>query len=429
MTAQRVEKTMQHPEKVMPVDRERASAAAVTSGIGHGAGFWVAAAALFIAVAFSTAPTPLWGALQRRDHFSTFTITIAFAVYAVGVIISLFFIGHLGDKIGRRPLVVAGIAVEVVAAVLFLSWPALPGLIVARILSGLGVGMLTATITAHIMELHRRARPGSAPTRGQIVSGAANLGGLGAGALMSGVLAQWAPAPTVTPFAVFLGLMVLALVGVILIPETATPQSTRTPYRPQRIRVPSGTRKIFFLASGTAFAAFGVLGLFTSLVPIVVAGQLRIDSTAITGSVVFVTFAAGAVAQMLLRVMPPRRKVGMGASLLIAGIAVITMVVVGSGGLPWFFTGGIISGAGAGLLFTAALGIAGGLATAENRGEVLAGIFLASYVGLTVPVLGIGLATLAVSLTAALTGFAVIIIVIALSTSIALVTALGRPSS
>ncbi|PYY33671.1 MULTISPECIES: MFS transporter [unclassified Curtobacterium] len=395
-------------------------------GFGHGAGFWIAAATFFVVMAYSTAPTPLWGLLQQRDGFSTFAITIAFAAYAVGVVISLFLVGHLGDTVGRRPLVGAGVVVELVSAVVFLVWPALSGLIVARVLSGLGVGMLTATITAHIMELHRRHRPGSTPARGQIVSGAANLGGFGAGALVSGVLAQWAPAPTVTPFAVFLVLMVLALVGITLVPETASSQEVRAPYRPQRIRVPADARGVFLLAGGITFAAFAVLGLFTSLVPVVVAGQLHITSPAASGSVVFVTFTAGAVAQILLRAIPPRRKIGIGAGLLAVGIALVTVVVVTSGGLASFFVGGIVSGAGAGLLFTAALATAGGLAAPEHRGEVLAGIFLVGYIGLTVPVVGIGVATLMVSLTTALTGFAVVIIAAALLTAVPLVVATGR---
>lgn len=149
-------------------------------------------------------------------------------------------------------------------------------------------------------------------------------------------------------------------------------------------------------------------------------------STAVAGAVVFVTFAAGAVAPILFRMLSPRSKIGIGSILLVAGIALLTLVVVVSGGLALFFVGGIVSGLGAGLVFTAALAIAAGLAAPENRGEVLAGIFLASYLGLAVPVVGIGVATQSVTITAALTGFAVVIISIALLTSIPLVITLRR---
>ena len=46
-------------------------------------------------MAFTTVPTPLWSLFARRDGFSSLTITVAFAVYAVAVAISLVLAGHL----------------------------------------------------------------------------------------------------------------------------------------------------------------------------------------------------------------------------------------------------------------------------------------------------------------------------------------------
>jgi hypothetical protein len=310
--------------------------------------------------------------------------------------------------------------------VLFLAWPDLPGLIIARVISGLGIGMLTATITAHILDLHLTARPGASLMRGQVVSGVANLGGFGVGALVSGVLAQWIDAPLVTPFVVFLVLLVMAFVGVALVPETASVRQRRPAYRPQRVQVPSAARGRFFLAGGIAFAAFSVLGLTTSLAPVFVSGQLGIQSRAVAGAVVFATFAAAALAQIVVRSLGVRGQVASGALSLALGIAILATVVVTHGNLAFFFLGGVVSGAGAGVLFKAALAVGGSLAESANRGEVLAGIFLAAYLGLAVPVVGLGVATLTVSLTAALVGFVGVIIVITVATALPLLARLGR---
>jgi MFS transporter len=401
-------------------------AVAAERKVSHGAGFWIAAAAFLVVMAYSTVPTPLWSLYQRRDGFSTFAVTVAFAAYAVGVVISLFLAGHLGDSLGRRRILLPAVGLEMAAAVIFIVRPELAGLIVARVISGLGIGMLTATITAHIVELHLTARPGAGPARGQIVAGVANLGGFGVGALLSGVLARWAPGPLVTPHAVFLVLLALAFAGLAIVPETAVRPAVRPAYRPQRVRVPRASRGRFFLAGGIAFAAFSVLGLFTSLAPIFVAGQLHITSRATAGVVVFLTFAAAAAAQIAVRALGVRGQIALGAVLLVVGIATLAVVVVTVGGIAFFVAGGIVSGAGAGTLFKAALAVAGTLAPAANRGEVLAGIFLLGYVGLTVPVVGIGVATLTVSLAAALVGFAVVIIAIALATAVPLIIALRR---
>ncbi len=396
--------------------------------VTHGAGFWIAAAAFLVVMAYSTVPTPLWSLYQERDGFSTFAITVAFAAYAVGVVISLFLAGHLGDAYGRRRILLIAIGLEIASAVIFLLWPALPGLILARVVSGLGIGMLTATITAHILDLYLRTRPGTDLTRAQVVAAAANLGGFGVGALVSGALAQWITAPLITPYVVFMVFLVIALVGVALVPETATPPDVRPKYRPQRVSVPENARGTFFLAGGIAFAAFAVLGLFTSLVPGFVSGQLHITSRFTGGLVVFVTFAAAVLAQIALRSLTMRAQTAIGTVLLVLGIIVVTVVVVQVGELGWFFAGGVLTGAGGGPLFKAALAVAGSLADPSHRGEVLAGIFLIGYVGLTLPVVGIGVATQAISLTTALIGFTIATVAIALCTAIPLLARLpGGP--
>ena len=123
----------------------------------HGAGFWAVAFAFLAVMAFATVPAPLYVLYQARDGFPTFTTTIVFAAYGVGVVGSLWLAGHLSDVHGRKPLLLVSIALELVAAVLFLVWNDVSGLIVARFVTGLGIGTLTATATAHLGELRVRA--------------------------------------------------------------------------------------------------------------------------------------------------------------------------------------------------------------------------------------------------------------------------------
>src|ERR1700704_6331492 len=113
-----------------------------------GVGFWIVALAFVTAMAFTTAPTPLWSLYAPRDRFSSLTITIVFAIYALAVAISLFFVGHLSDEYGRRRVLMPALALEIVAGVVFVGWPSLPGLLLARVLSGLGVGAVTAKAMA-----------------------------------------------------------------------------------------------------------------------------------------------------------------------------------------------------------------------------------------------------------------------------------------
>jgi MFS family permease len=362
----------------------------------HRAGFWLVAYAFTVTMAFSAVPTPLYVLYQARDGFGSFTLTLIFAAYAVGVALSLLLAGHLSDWAGRRRMLALAIAVNVVSGVVFLTWPTVPGLLVARFVSGVSIGLLTATATAHLTELHRAAGSSSASRgsggRANAVSTAANLGGIGLGPLLAGLLAQYAPDPLHLSYYVVEGLMLAGLLGLALVPETVTRPDPRPAYRPQRVSVPPASRQAFWAAGATAAVMFSVFGLFTSLAPSFLAGTLHERSHALAGVTAFAVFGAAAVSQILLARVSLRRLLGLGIALLVAGLAAVT-VAVWLPSLALLLAGGIVAGAGAGATFKGAVATVIGIAPEQARGEALAGLFLAAYLGLAVPVIGLGIAT------------------------------------
>jgi len=374
----------------------------------HGVAFWLIAAVFLTSMAFSTVPTPLYPLYQRQDGFSSFTVTIVFAVYAVGVVTSLLLAGHLSDWAGRRRILLPALGFEIVAALLFFLAPSLPGLIAARFLTGLGVGLITATATAYLLELHRAHRPSASAGRFEVVSAAANLGGLGSGTLIAGALAQFVGAPLRTPYLVFLILLALAVVAVIAVPETVVAPAVRPPYRPQRIRIAAGDRVTYLVAAAGAFTAFAVFGLFTSLAPGFVAGSLHHPGRLLAGNVTFLVFAAGAGMQAA----PGHRRLSTGLLAEAAGLVVLAAGVQATS-LWLFLAGGALAGAGAGIILKSAIGTVAGMAAAHERGETLAGLFLIGYLGLIGPVLGLGIATRYVAATTAMlwfTGFLLVLL-------------------
>src|ERR1700712_1937799 len=94
------------------------------------AAFWSLGAVFLLAMSFTTIPTPLYAAFERQDGFPSWVVTVVFAAYAVGVAVALVLVGHLGDVLGRRPIALAALGAQLVAAVLFLVWPPLPGLLI-----------------------------------------------------------------------------------------------------------------------------------------------------------------------------------------------------------------------------------------------------------------------------------------------------------
>src|SRR3954451_17973718 len=218
----------------------------MTKLLSHDRGFWAIAFALMVVIAYSAFATPLYGLYAARDGFGALTITAVFAAYAVGVTISLFLVGHLSDVYGRKRVLLPGLALAALTAVSFVLWRDLPGLLVARVLNGLAVGAVTATATAWIAELHAGARPDADARRADIVGVGANIGGIGSGALIAGILAQWVDSPLTVPYVIGLVALVGAMALVAATPETREAADPRPAYRPQRVSVPAAARAEYF---------------------------------------------------------------------------------------------------------------------------------------------------------------------------------------
>jgi hypothetical protein len=377
----------------------------------HRTGFWLVSFVFLVTMAFSAVPAPLYVLYAARDRFGPLMITVIFASYAVGVIASLFLAGHLSDWLGRRRMAVIAVAVNVASGVIFLLWPSVPGLLIARVVSGVSVGMLTATATAYLSELDASGRGGLPRRRAEIVATAANLGGIGLGPLVSGVLAQYAGDPLVVPYLVFEALMLAGLLALALAPETVTRPQARPRYRPQRISVPARHRQAFYAASAAAAAEFALFGLFTSLAPGFIAGTLHDTSHALAGMATFAVFGAAALAQIAASRLALRSQLAFGLLALVVGLAVIT-VAFWLASLALLLAGGIVAGSGAGAAFKGSVTTVLGIARPEGRGEALAGLFLAGYVGLAVPVVALGLATQLLSGRVAVLGFAVLLVAV-----------------
>ncbi|MEU5086162.1 MFS transporter [Streptomyces sp. NPDC021356] len=399
--------------------RPRTGASAGTHGAArrragagrHGVGFALIAFAFLTAMAFSTVPTPLYPLYMAKDGFSTFMVTVVFATYAVGVVISLVLAGHISDWAGRKKILMPAIGLELIAALLFLASTSLPVLLVARLLTGLGVGMVTATATAHLHELHTAHRPGASTQRFELVSTAANIGGLGVGPLVAGVLAQWVTGPLRTPYIVFAVLLPASIVAIALAPETVEERLVRPAYRPQRISADHGDRAGYVAAAAAGFASFAVFGLFTSVAPGFVAGTLHHPSRALAGLIVFAVFGAAAAAQSLTTRLSTAAKRSLGLAAQAVGVATL-VVGMRTAGLTTFLVGGIVAGIGAGVLFKASLGTVAAMAAPAERGEALAGLFLIAYLGLTVPVVAIGVAARSLPVPTVMTWFAGVLLVL-----------------
>jgi predicted MFS family arabinose efflux permease len=366
-------------------------------------GFAATAFALAIGMLGTTLPTSLYGLYRQRFGFSELMITVIFATYAAGVIASLLLFGRLSDQVGRRRVLLPGLVLSALSAVCFLTATGLPLLLAGRVLSGLSAGIFTGTATATLIDLAPAGRRG----RATLVAAVANMGALGSGPLLGGLLSQWAGSPLRLTFLVDLALLVPAAIGIWTMPEPITATS-HPQLRPRALRIPREMRSTFIEAAVAGSAGFAVLGLFTAVTPDFLGQELGVTSRAIVGLVVFAVFAASTVGQLALEFVPGRAAIPTGAGALIAGMGSLALGLAASS-LALVVLGGVIAGFGQGLSFRGGLTDVNEHSPPAQRSEVASSFFVVMYIAISLPVIGEGVLAQAVGLRAAGLTFAALV--------------------
>ena len=332
----------------------------------------------------TTLPTPMYALYGEQMHFAVLTTTVIYATYAGGVLFALLAFGRWSDAIGRRPVLLAGVVFAVASAAAFLVAHSVSMLLVGRVLSGLSAGIFTGTATAAVIE----AAPENWRTRAAAVATVANIGGLGTGPLLAGLLVEYAPAPLHLSFIVHIVLALLAGAAVLIVPETS--QRTGS-IGVQRLSVPAEVRAVFVIAALAAFAGFAVTGLFTAVAPSFLSQVVGITNHAVAGLIACSIFAASAVAQVAARTMNPQRAVAIGCAILVVGM-VILAVALHFSSLAGLIAAAVVSGIGQGISFSRGLAAVAERTPPGRRAEVSSTYFVVAYVAISLPVVGEGLA-------------------------------------
>jgi MFS family permease len=349
---------------------------------------FVAIAAIFVTFsAASAAPSPLYVVYQELWGFSAATLTVIFAVYVAGLIGALLVLGALSDHVGRRPVLAAAILLEAVSLVFFLAAGDVTVLLVARLLQGIATGAAMTTLGAALVDLN----PPHAPGRAGLINGIAPVGGLAVGALGTGALVQFAPAPTHFVWALLLAAMVLAGAVLALLPETSARRSGAVASLTPRLGIPPRLRADVFALVPIIVASWAIGGLYLSLGPSVAAGVFGLTNHLIGGLVVTLLCGTGAITSYALRTAPTRRVLTIAASLLTAG-TVAGVLGVEFDQVALAATGTVVAGVGFGASALASFGTLAQLAAPHERGELFAVALVIAYLAFSVPAVLAGFA-------------------------------------
>jgi MFS family permease len=353
-------------------------------------GYRLTAAVLLIMMLGGTLPVPLYVLYEKQMGFGPLGVTVVFAAYVLGTLVALVLFGDLSDHIGRRRVLAIAVVCAAVSTGLFLAATGIGLLIVARVVSGTAAGFATGTATAALAELQPRGDHQAAA----VVASGANMTGLGLGPLVAGLFAEYVAMPLHSVFWAYLGACALALAAVAVIPETVRHRDRRVSFRP-RMAVPSGLGAVMLGACLGVFAAFSVLGLFSSLVPTFLHGVLGVHNLALIGGGTFLIFVTAAISQAASARLSARRSVSAGVPLLLVCLAALEAALFATA-LWLFLIGTIAGGIGVGFIFRGGLSELNRLAEPRHRAAVVSTFFAAAYVGLGLPAVLTGLISLAV---------------------------------
>ena len=355
---------------------------------------FAAITAIFVLFASAaSAPTPLYVVFQREWGFSTSMLTVIFAVYVVGLIGSLLVLGGLSDHVGRRPVLATAIGIEALSFVLFLVASGVTVLLAARVAQGIATGMAFSTLGATLVDLNPRHSPG----RAGVVNGVAPIGGLALGALGSGALVEFGPAPTHLVFALLLVGTGFAAVVIARLPETSARRPGVLASLVPVLGIPPRLRRDVYALLPILVASWALGGLYLSLGPSVAVGLFGLSNHLIGGLLVTLLCGAGALTAFAIRAWPEERVVGLSATLLSAGTA-LTIVGVELHAVVLAGAGTLIAGVGFGASALAVFGTLARLAGPGERSELLAVALVIAYLAFSLPAVAAGFATSSVGL-------------------------------
>ena len=338
--------------------------------------FALLASTVLVFLAGSSAPTPLYAVYQREWHFSPITTTVVFGVYAIAVLSALLVVGSISDHIGRRPVLLAAIAVQAVTMWIFATADGVPQLFAARVVQGLSTGAALGAIGAGLLDLDK--------ARGAVANAVAPMSGTALGALVSGLLVQFLPMPTKLVYLVLFGILVLQWIGVALMGETVTRRPGALASLKVDIGLPAAIRGPMLAAAPVLLAVWSLGGFYASLGPALTRQVVGSGSPVLGGGLLFVIAGVGALSVLLLRNLAADRMMQLGIATLAAGVAV-TLFALAAGSTVAFVAGALLAGVGFGTGVQGAIRTVVPLAAAHQRAGVLSLVFVLSYLGLGVP--------------------------------------------
>ncbi|HEY4369194.1 MAG TPA: MFS transporter [Steroidobacteraceae bacterium] len=340
------------------------------------ASFYLQASITVAFLAGSSAPTPLYPLYQAQRGFSPIAVTIIFGIYALAVLSALLVAGRLSDHVGRRPVLFLATVAQAITMVIFATADSLSGLLIARVVQGLATGAAVAAVGAGLLDLDR--------SRGTLANAIAPTIGTATGAIVAGLMVRYLPAPTHLVYLILGVVFIAQAVGVFFMSESISVRAGAWASLKPQLALPMAVREPMLLAIPVLVAVWALAGFYGSLGPMLIRSMPGADSPLLGGMALAVLAASGALSVVFMQRLEPRSMMSLGASALLAGVAV-TVMALSLQSIAVFFFGTAVAGVGFGAGFQGAIRTVMPRAAPHERAGVLSLIFVVSYLAMGLP--------------------------------------------
>ncbi|MDD1141474.1 MFS transporter [Pseudomonas sp. TNT2022 ID233] len=329
---------------------------------------WIVTAVFIL----SNTATPLYSFWQQSLGFASGVLTVIFACYIIGLLLTLTIAGQLSDHYGRKALLLPCLVLAIVAAILFDQAQSIGVLMLARFLAGISVGLVVSGGMANVVEHAQAHRKQFA----SLLASVAMVAGAGTGPLLAGIVAQYSPSPVHTVFRIEIVILCLALVALLV---QKNHKLGRGSFKPRLPTVQKEHLGIVLL--GIAFFGPGITStsFILSLGPKLIATFLGMNSPLVTGCVAFSMFFVAVAVQFSARAFSSRVVFSLSGVATVLSMTFVWLALQ-TGGAPWLVASALLAGAGQGLGQLGGLTLIAENVPAQRRAEANAVFNMGGYV-------------------------------------------------
>jgi MFS family permease len=383
----------------------------------HGIGGFVLAIAVIAAVmAASTASSPFYPQIQESLGLNVVDVTLVFAVYPAGLLVTLLVAGSLSNHLGRRPVASLGLVLLAVSLAMFGWGGSLAMLLNARVSQGVATALVMSTISTYMSEL----APRRLARHVALANSAGPTAGLAVGALLGGIMLDVAGHALALTFGLLIALILVLTVLLWRLPETSPrhPGAARS-FLP-RLQVPRPVRSTLLGAAPAIVASWGTGGLFISLGAHVAGEVFGMHNHTLQGATVGVLAGFATLAVVVLWKLRSPRLLAVGALALIVG-TLVSIVAILTTMTGVYFAATALTGVGFGTVYAGALRLVLPLVTGAERAGVFSVIYVIAYLSFSVPAVIAGVFVSVIGFVSTLVGYGILVSLCALVALIALI--------